>query len=75
MANVNDGTAREYTLQNLQEFTNYTISVAAVNATGASAPAVIVITTSAKGIIIRVSVVSQSLLTSICQFPVVCLSH
>ena len=47
MATVNDGTAREYTLQNLQEFSDYTISVVAVNATGASAPAVIVISTSA----------------------------
>ena len=55
---VNDGTAREYTLQNLQEFSDYAISVAAVNGTGASAPAVIVETTSAKGIIIRVGVVS-----------------
>ena len=49
MATVNDGTAREYTLQNLQEFSDYNIGVAAVNATGACAPAVIVITTSAKG--------------------------
>ena len=42
---VNDETAREYTLQNLQEFSSYMISVAAVNATGASAPAVKVIAT------------------------------
>ena len=49
MAIVNDGTAREYTLQNLQEFSDYIISVAAVNATGASAPVVIVTTTSASG--------------------------
>ena len=45
MATVNDETAREYTLQNLQEFSSYMISVVAVNATGASAPAVKVIAT------------------------------
>ena len=45
MANVNDGTAREYTLQNLQDFSNYNISVAAVNGTGVSAPAVKVVAT------------------------------
>ena len=61
MATLNDGTAREYTLKNLQEFSDYTINVTAVNATGTSAPAVIMITTSATGAI--VSVVSQSLLT------------
>ena len=40
MAIVNDGTAREYTLENLQEFSDYTICVAAVNASGASTPTV-----------------------------------
>ena len=37
MATVNDGTAREYTLQNLQEFSDYNISVVAVNDAGESA--------------------------------------
>ena len=45
MATVNDGTARAYTLQNLQEFSSYMISVAAVNELGASAPAVKLIAT------------------------------
>ena len=49
MATVNNGTAREYTLPNLQEFSDYNISIVAVNATVASAPAVIVGTTSANG--------------------------
>ena len=45
MATVNDGTAREYTLQNLQEFSDYNISVTAVNELGASAPAMKLIAT------------------------------
>ena len=45
MATVNDGTAGQYTLQNLQEFSGYAISVAAVNGTGVSAPAVTVVAT------------------------------
>ena len=49
MATVNDGTAREYTLQNLQEFSDYDISIVAVNATGASIRAVILGTTSKEG--------------------------
>ena len=49
MATVNDGTAREYTLQNLQEFSDYDISIVAVNAIGASIPAVILGTTSKEG--------------------------
>ena len=46
---VNNGTAREYTLQNLQEFSGYEISIVAVNATGVSIPAVILGTTSKEG--------------------------
>ena len=37
MTTVNDGTAREYTLQNLQEYSDYNISVVAVNDAGESA--------------------------------------
>ena len=45
MTTVNDGTAREYTLQNLQEFSNYAISVAAVNFAGSSPAATAMVTT------------------------------
>ena len=45
MATVKDGTAREYTLQNLQEFSAYNISVAAVNELGPSEPAMKLIPT------------------------------
>ena len=36
IATVNDGTAREYTLQNLQEFSDYSINITAVNDAGQS---------------------------------------
>ena len=36
MATVNDGTAREYTLQDLQEFSSYAIELFAVNKAGRS---------------------------------------
>ena len=36
MTTVIDGTAREYTLQNLQEFSDYNITIAAVNYAGQS---------------------------------------
>ena len=49
MVTVNDGTAREFTLQNLQEFSDYNISIVAINATGVSIPAVILGTTSKEG--------------------------
>ena len=49
MATVNDGTAREYTLQNLQEFSDYTISVVAVNSAGSSPAATAMATTAPSG--------------------------
>ena len=49
MATVNDGTAREYTLQNLQEFSDYTISVAAVNGGGSSPAATAMVATTPLG--------------------------
>ena len=53
MTTVNDGSAREYTLQNLQEFSGYEISIVAVNATGVSIPAVLLGTSSKEGIAIE----------------------
>ena len=49
MATVNDGSATEYTLQNLQEFSEYTISVAAVNGGGSSPAATAMATTAPSG--------------------------
>ena len=49
MATVIDGTAREYTLQNLQEFSDYTISVAAVNGAGSSPAATAMTATASSG--------------------------
>ena len=49
MATVNDGIAREFTLQNLQEFSDYNISVAAVNGGGTSPAATAVATTASSG--------------------------
>ena len=45
MATVNDATAREYTLQNLHEFSDYNISVTAVNGFGTSPAATAMATT------------------------------
>ena len=50
MATVNNGTAREYTLQNLQEISDYTISVAAVNGGGSSPAATATVATTPSGI-------------------------
>ena len=60
MATVNDGTAREYTLQNLQEFSCYNISVTAVNGGGSSPAATATATTAPSGDYITLN----------CQFPV-----
>ena len=49
MATVNDGTARAYTLQNLQEFSGYAITVQANNTGGTNSSNVITVTTLASG--------------------------
>ena len=49
MATAIDGTAREYTLQNLQEFSGYVITVTAVNTGGGSMSDMITATTMANG--------------------------
>ena len=55
MATVNDGTARDYTLQNLQEFSDYNITIAAVNEAGLSMQTRITATTQSAGRYIYVS--------------------
>ena len=52
MATVNDGTAREYTLQNLQELSGYVITVTAVNTGGGSMSDMITATTLANGMML-----------------------
>ena len=49
MATVNDGTTRECTLQNLQEFSDYNITIAAVNEAGLSMQTRITATTQSAG--------------------------
>ena len=49
MAIVNDGTAREYTLQNLQEFSDYSIKITAVNDAGQSMQTILAVTTRLTG--------------------------
>ena len=49
MAAVNDGAAREYTLQNLQEFSNYTLTITAVNYAGQSIQTKLTATTQLAG--------------------------
>ena len=49
MVTANDGTAREYTLQNLQEYSDYNISVVAVNSAGSSPTATAMATTASSG--------------------------
>ena len=49
MATVNDGTARAYTLQNLQEFSGYAITVQANNTGGMNSSNVITVTTLPSG--------------------------
>ena len=49
MATVNDGTAREYTLQNLQGFSDYSINITAVNDAGQSMQTTLTVTTQSAG--------------------------
>ena len=75
MATVNDGTAREYTLQNLQEFSDYNITIAAVIDAGLSMQTKLTATTqSARMYIEVVSAVIASIICIAFQLPVVLLS-
>ena len=49
MATVNDGTAREYALQNLQEFSDYDITITALNGADESASVITTATTLSSG--------------------------
>ena len=62
MATVNDGTAREYTLQNLQEFSHYNITIVAVNYAGQSIQTKLTATTQSAG---RYSYMLRTLLDSL----------
>ena len=49
MATVNDGSATGFMVQNLQEFSSYTISIAAVNGSGSSPAATAMAATASSG--------------------------
>ena len=74
MATVNDGTAREYTLQNLQEFSDYNITITAVNDAGRSIQSKITVTTVLAGKYARFSYMLSALLLIAFQLPMVLFS-
>ena len=49
MTTVNDGSAREHVLQNLKEFSNYSINITAVNDAGQSMQTTLTVTTQSAG--------------------------
>ena len=48
-----DGTTRQYTLTGLQEFSNYTVTVVAVNGAGRSEESILNVVTLANGMCVR----------------------
>ena len=74
MAAVNDGTAREYTLQNLQEFSDYNITITAVNDAGQSMQTKLTLTTQLTGKYAMCSYMLSALLLIAFQLPMVLFS-
>ena len=78
MTTVNDGSATGFMVQNLQEFSSYSISIAAVNGSGSSPAATeMAITASLGKFPVTVTLIvmkCQHICVSLPQLPVVLLS-
>ena len=68
------GTAREYTLHNLQEYSDYNSTVSAVNSAGQSMQTKLTVTTQLTGKYARCSYMLNALLLIAFQLPMVLFS-